>query len=725
MPATDTAQVTATRTKPVVLPGQAKWKYATKTALSLTLAYLIPMAMGWPQPSTAAITVMLVAATGMASESLQKGVMRVLGTVAGAIIGLTLVALFPQERMTYLFAASITVSLLAYLYNAYQGDSTLFMLTAVVTLMVFNGGDAEGAFIYGVDRAFMTAFGVIVYTVVASTLWPVRAVDNTRILAAAVGKGYHRAFKLLVHPATEGPENNKQQLAELLVAEEAFQTHFAAVKRYADGVTAYLAEWYCIVRCYEELQSVLLPALSQETRRGVDFSRYLENYDGALEEIENRFRQVDARWRGQSDTAAIPSVVVQYREDSLRGEPHLTIAAVASRAELLKDLRRILLELEAALDSALFDRGNFVAGGKTRGKPGFIWLDLENVKTSVRMFVTFWLATAVWITVNPPIGFTFVALCSVLVLLVSYTPVTPKLLFILFSLGFIFALPAYVFLLPLLTHWLELAVFMFCYAFLGFYLFQGPISIFFLLGLFALGIQNTMSYHFDLILLAVITFYLMCALLIITTHFPFSSKPERLYPAMCRRFFHSSARLLERAGDYRARARPLPGNDGSGLLLKLRVWGAKIDGKAFVVDPSKTIAQLNQACDLPHGQVQVLLSRRDEFAHNRLIVASRKPGSQNLLVALCDALARRRAENKEGDENAADDPFTTIETRLINVRVQLDELRREIQLEKYNRAELAQFFVYLNLRSSILDSIQACHRAHRAVDWDQLARSRF
>ncbi|MCB1731758.1 MAG: FUSC family protein, partial [Halieaceae bacterium] len=173
------ARVTATR-----------FQYAFKTALSLTLAYLIPMGMGWPQPQTAAITVMLIAATGLASDSLQKGVMRVLGTVVGAVIGLTLIALFPQERMAYLLAVSVTVSLLAYLYTAYQGDNTVFMLTAVVTLMVFNGGDAEGAFLYGVDRAFMTAFGVIVYTVVANTLWPVRAVDNTRQLALRVMSAY-------------------------------------------------------------------------------------------------------------------------------------------------------------------------------------------------------------------------------------------------------------------------------------------------------------------------------------------------------------------------------------------------------------------------------------------------------------------------------------------------------------------------------------------------------
>ena len=154
-------------------PVAAKLKFATKTALSLTLAYLIPMALGWPQPQTAAITVMLIAATGSLSESLQKGALRTAGTVVGAAIGLYLIATFPQERMLYLIAVSIVVTILLYLYNAYQGDSTVFMLTMVVTLMVFNGGDAEGAFLYGVDRTLLTIFGVLIYSLVGSFLWPV------------------------------------------------------------------------------------------------------------------------------------------------------------------------------------------------------------------------------------------------------------------------------------------------------------------------------------------------------------------------------------------------------------------------------------------------------------------------------------------------------------------------------------------------------------------------
>ncbi|RLA54478.1 MAG: hypothetical protein DRQ98_07240, partial [Gammaproteobacteria bacterium] len=461
MPVTTASQVTPAETEAVASPVPARFRYATKTALSLTLAYLIPMAMGWSQPSTAATTVMLIAATGMVSDSLQKGVLRVLGTVVGAVIGLSLIALFPQDRMAYLLAASIAVAIAIYLYNAYQGDSTVFMLTAVVTLMVFNGGDAEGAFLYGADRAFMTAFGVIVYTVVASVLWPVKTADNTRALAAGMAVGYRQAFDRLIHPETQSEAGGDEQLADLLASEDAFQTHFAAIKSGTDGLAAYLPEWNCVLSCYEELEAILVPALKAEPLQAVEFRRYIDNYPQLVEQVEAMFRRVDATWRGQrgdGDIQLLP-IEVQYNAGSLQQETHLTAAAVATRAELLLKTQALMTDLQAALDSLLFDRSGFTTTRAPRGKPTFVWLDRENFKTALRAFTTFWVATAIWMEFNPPGGFMFVTLCTVLIPLVSCTPVTPKLLFILFSLGFAFALPAYIFLLPQMTHWLELAAF--------------------------------------------------------------------------------------------------------------------------------------------------------------------------------------------------------------------------------------------------------------------------
>jgi uncharacterized membrane protein YccC len=702
----------------------AKVRHGIKTALSLTLAYLIPMSMGWPQPQTAAITVMLIAATGLASDSLQKGVLRVLGTGAGAVIGLSLIALFPQDRMTYLLAVSVAVALIAYLYNAYQGDSTLLMLTVAVILMVFNGGDAEGAFLYGVDRALMTAFGVIVYTVVATALWPVRAVDNSRQLAGAVTEGYRQAFALLSQPANDAQGDIDRALAALVAKESTFQAHFARVKGNAEGVATYLAEWRSVVRCYEELEAILLPALRQQPRQAVDFGRYLNDYQAVLERIEVLFARVASSWQGQATADKIGPLPVSYRERSLRGEPHLTVAAVAARAELLRKIQVVLLELCAALDSMVFDRGDFRPGRAPRGKPAFIWLDLENAKTAVRAFLVFWLATAIWIGFNPPGGFMFVTLATLLVLLVSYTPVSPKVLFILFSMGFAFAVPAYIFLLPQMTHWLELAVFMFGYSFIGFYAFQGPVSIFFMLGMFSLGIQNTMNYNFDAILLVVMLFYLVCALLIIATHVPFTSKPERLFSSARARFFRACGRTLElttvRPGLPRLLCQ-LRATNSAALLAKMHSWGAMVDHRYFTANSAQDISHLLRACDLLHGQLQVFARRRDEFSNNPLVMAARENSRYNLLAELCDELARNPCTASE-----ASGPFAAIDTRLAQIRRALDELRQDTGMpDQYGLEELAHFYVYLNLQATLLDNIRACRTAQQMLDWHQLAEPRF
>jgi uncharacterized membrane protein YccC len=723
MPVAEASQDAGPVTEKSASPPPAKYKNATKTALSLTLAYLLPMALGWPQPQTAATTVMLIAATGLVSDSLQKGILRVLGTVAGAVIGLSLIAAFPQDRLVYLLAVSITVAFITYLYNAYQGDSTVFMLTSVVTLMVFNGGDAEGAFLYGVDRAYMTAFGVIVYTVVASTLWPVKAVDNTLELAASVASGYSRAFTRLVDPTSQAGADSREQLAELMASEEALQTHFASVKTSSDQIAAYRGEWNAVISCYEELEGILVPALQQESGRVTEFSHFIGNYPALTDRVEAMFRQVQASWQGQRADNRIQPLAVEYIEGSLRSADHLAVAAVATRAELLDKIQQLLLELQTALDSLMFNEGDFVSGRRPTGKPAFIWLDLENAKTAVRAFVTFWIATTIWLVFNPPGGFMLVTLSTVLVPLVSYTPVAPRLLFILFTLGFMFALPAYVFLLPQLTHWLELAAFMFTYAFFGLYLFQGPVAIFYLLGLFTLGIQNTMSYNFDGILLLVLTFYMLCSVLIITTHFPFTSKPERIYPGLCRRFFHGCARLIQTTAAstgstpwwIRLQARHNPV-----LLAKMHSWGAKIDTRYFAANSPQQLAALNQACDLLQGQLQVLHRRREEFAENRLIVAARRRSRSNLLVELCDTLADNRSADIRGGT-----AFAELETRLKGIGEELDELRRTDNPVGVDRHELAQFYVYLNLQASVLQGIRRCYEAQQALDWQQFTRTRM
>ncbi|WP_457597295.1 FUSC family protein [Hydrogenimonas sp.] len=149
-----------------------KLLHAFKASLALSLSYLIPFWLGWPYASTAAIVIMVIAAADTVEASFMKGFLRTVGTALGAAIGIALIALVPQDRTLYLMALSLVVTLFIYLSRAYRGDNTIFFLTAMMAMMVFMGGNVEGAFKYSLDRTFITIFGVALYTLIGIYLFP-------------------------------------------------------------------------------------------------------------------------------------------------------------------------------------------------------------------------------------------------------------------------------------------------------------------------------------------------------------------------------------------------------------------------------------------------------------------------------------------------------------------------------------------------------------------------
>jgi hypothetical protein len=149
-----------------------KLKHALAASLSLALAYLFPLYFGIDDTASAAITVMVIAAGDSLGTSLQRGIYRVAGTLLGAVIGLSLLALFPQDRFLYLFVLSICVTIVLYVARAYKGDKTIFVLTAIVMMMVFDGGALRDPFIYAAERVLMTIVGIVLYTFISVYLFP-------------------------------------------------------------------------------------------------------------------------------------------------------------------------------------------------------------------------------------------------------------------------------------------------------------------------------------------------------------------------------------------------------------------------------------------------------------------------------------------------------------------------------------------------------------------------
>lgn len=534
-----------------------KIKFAIKVSLSLTLAYLIPFAMGWPQASTAATTVMLIASTGSRRESLAKGTLRVFGTLVGAVVGLLLVGLFAQDRLLYMLSVSVVVSFIFYFRNAYQKDPTLLMLTGVMTLMMSNGGDAEGAFLYGVDRAYMTVFGVVVYTLVGTFLFPTKTEQNLRQLIEQLNQAQRALFTAILQnfeqksagqvslqeEGEENPEAGEPQpsvdslIEQMFAAQNALEQRFATVSVECSDVSAYMKEWRLAVHLNKQVTQQLTVAAHSHFSHQQD-RESISNFDQAVAEIDALFDTCQQVWDEKEPAFRAQEFKVEYNQALLEDAAHLEKGPALMLGHLLglmhQNLSR-LAESISCIDSVTNNVSFDVPLPKPKGK--FLWWDAENFKTAVKTFVTYWVAGLIWIYFNPPGGYSFVVFSTMFMSLLSFVPVHPMLLLVLFTFGFLFAVPSYVFILPQLDLGLELGLFIFIYTFIGFYLFNGPVTIFYMVGLFVLGLDNNMFYHFGILMTIMLLFYMVVFMIIFAHYFPFSSRPEHLFLTIKERYF--------------------------------------------------------------------------------------------------------------------------------------------------------------------------------------------
>ncbi len=438
-----------------------KLKHAIKVGLSITLAYMIPMGMGWSQPSTAAITVMLIAATGTVSESLMKGSLRLIGTLIGAACGLYLIAVFPQDRELYLLSVSIVISVIFYLYKSFRGDGTVFMLAAVMVLMVFNGGNVADSFMYGIDRTWMTVFGVVVYTLVGTFLWPVNVKHDITGKAQQLTTLSADLFRQFAGSAPLREKDIRELIAKIVQAHSELQTAFAKARSSSEQMAYADKEWRAILFSYEQLTRLLAAGVSNPADTRLDYARFIGNYQALTDEIENLFAGITSGWTGQSIVAPLSELKPSYDRDALAGIGHLHIAAVLARGQTLKDIGELLLKLHRYAQYINAEGDPVADDVLVPVQPRFVWMDAENYKTAIKVFLTYWIAISAWIFLDPPGGYFYVSIAALLVPLLSFTPLHPKQLVILFTLCFFFAIPSYVFLLPQLTTGYELALFLF------------------------------------------------------------------------------------------------------------------------------------------------------------------------------------------------------------------------------------------------------------------------
>ncbi|MGD1391709.1 FUSC family protein [Vibrio harveyi] len=721
-----------------------KIKFATKVALSLTLAYLIPFAMGWPQASTAATTVMLIASTGSRRESLAKGTLRVLGTLVGAVIGLLLVGMFAQDRVLYMLSVSVVVSFIFYFRNAYQKDPTLLALTGVMVLMMSNGGDAEGAFMYGVDRAYMTIFGVVLYTLVGTFLWPTKTEQNLRQLIEQLNQAQQALFNAILQnfeqktalqqdvvtnvKATENDEAPSPTIDELLekvfAAQNALEQRFATVSVECSDVSAYMKEWQLAVHFNKQITQELSVAAHSHFSHQQDRS-CINNFDQATQEIQQLFKISQEMWVNEGAAYRAQELNIEYNQAALADASHLVKGSALTLGHLLKLMHQSLSRLAESI-SCIDSVTNNVSFKQElpKQKSKFLWWDAENFKTAVKTFTTYWVAGLIWIYFNPPGGYSFVTFSTIFMSLLSFVPVHPFMLLILFTFGFLFAVPSYVFILPGLELGAELGLFIFIYTFIGFYLFKGPVTIFYMIGLFVLGLDNNMTYHFGILMTIMTLFYMVVFMIIFAHYFPFSSRPEHLFLTLKERYFRHVGDLFasyhqQSESSFKKLKRSLHLVTLNVSSKKLMVWGSKINHKLFDKTPPEAIGAFSKSCNALSNHVNILIAAEQKLLSNRLIKQLRSKHTDSILPLMAGALASHQTTDELNSvfEQYSQD-YQSFENKL-------EEFFSELDLSDYAYSEIAGFYILLNLKRNVFKAINQCKQTYEDIDWVNLRQKRF
>lgn len=169
-----------------VVEERQAWIFVVKSLLAFYLAAWLTMVFQLEQPSTTMITVAIVMHphSGMV---LAKSFYRAIGTCAGSLFGLLLMAAFPQQRELFLLSMSLWVGLCAGGATLYRNFMSYgFVLAgytaAIVTLPTIN--DPLTVFDSAVMRVSEVMLGLIVAAVVSDLVLPERLRSVLRLGAS-------------------------------------------------------------------------------------------------------------------------------------------------------------------------------------------------------------------------------------------------------------------------------------------------------------------------------------------------------------------------------------------------------------------------------------------------------------------------------------------------------------------------------------------------------------
>jgi len=610
-----------------VFPLSTRAKEAIKTALAMATAYGISLGMGWENPYWAGFAVAMISLSTV-GQSLNKGVLRMLGTLMAATAALTFIAWFAQERWWYIAVLSLYLGFCTYMITG-KKRTYFWWCSAFVCLVisVHSAGDAPNAFDTAVLRVQQTGMGILVYTLISVLLWPSGtrgALDEaTRKLFSTQAKLY-RAYRDLSSGRGAAEDSRPLRLQEVqLLSQHEQALRGAQTDSYE--VWEVRRPWWRFHR-----QSTTLMETLEHWRgsfpeiQSLDHSKLLPNLEQVHSELDLRFEEIERMLAGGAPTRFPKPVTLAIDKAESNALSHFQKAAAAvSKAELDR--------LEA-LSRSLFDSVRDINGydgeaSSSRPEDAPVerfGLDPDRLQAAVKAMATVWIAFLIWFYVDPSGHTSFVEIAAIFVMASAMMRLDPATIVKPFLLGTLLAGVLYIFVMPHMSGYAQLGTMIFGATFSIYYLLWQPRQAVAKLAtivqfLNVIGVQNEQTYSFAAYANSVAAIALAGGLAIAIMYLPPSPRPEKVFLRLLSRFFRHSEHLLSRLALDWEQKRGVTGRwktalyraDLLELPQKLAVWGGKIDHRAFPDNSREQVQALVTSLNALAFRIKALAEMRD------------------------------------------------------------------------------------------------------------------
>lgn len=605
--------------------------HAAKVALAVVLVYWLTLQWGWMKPLWAGFAVIFCSLMSQ-GESLNKSALRLWGTVIGGIAVFVIIALFSQDRWLLLSAVCVYLGVVVYLMTGSK-DNYMWQVSCFVVLAVLPAASGDPAYIFqtGVERMLETTLGCCVWALIDMLIVPVTNSAKLGRTATELAGAQEKLFswcreqsqRVDDQPADHGDYAilRAQQLKLL----EELDKALAAAGAESHEVRERRAEWSefvdgsrSLALAFDQWQS----GLGELVR--IDMTAAVRGFSELAAAAGDVLADSSALWDGGDARSVVESTRPELEAGDLAALSNFDQAAVLVSAENLKEAAALVQRLNRSA-RLLNDQPAVESAPAPAAKAPELLvpvLDPDRLR-AVAFIITLVVGCfLLWVWFDPPGHASIWTVTAIFGTIAASLPHVRigSILFKVFALVLPVSALIYIFIMPALSSFAELAVLMLVYFFAVQYWLKNPLAVMLASAGFLImtGIGNEQSYSFVGVAVSYL-FILLASMLLVTGSYVLGTpRPEKRLLGMLGRYFRSANYLLhtmaepdrERRGPVAEWLSQFHEREVTTLPKKMRMWASQIDRVNYPANtPEQVAAMVDGLVGLNYRLRELLLVR--------------------------------------------------------------------------------------------------------------------